>query len=75
MPTLSSQHYHQNLTKLASRATNVARDIDPNDDLRILRIKTGRKEVIVSYEKDFIVIVLQEWKPKIEDWTSCSAFE
>lgn len=52
----------QNLTKLASRATNVARDLDPNDDLRLLRIKTARKEVIVSHEKEFIVIVLQQWK-------------
>ena len=52
----------QNLTKLASRATNVARDLDPNDDLRLLRVKTARKEVIVSHEKEFIVIVLQQWK-------------
>ncbi|KAL7491766.1 hypothetical protein ACHAWT_001044, partial [Skeletonema menzelii] len=42
----------RNLTKLASRATNVTRDLDPNDDLRILRIKTGRKEIIVSHERD-----------------------
>lgn len=67
--TLHHHHHHlyiflftQNLTKLASRATNVARDLDPNDDLRILRIKTTRKEVIVSHEKEFIVIVLQQWK-------------
>ena len=55
---------NKNLTKLASRATNVTRDLDPNDDLRILRIKTGRKEIIVSHERDFIVVVLQEWRPK-----------
>eukprot|EP00984_Skeletonema_dohrnii_P032922 scaffold28026_cov125-Skeletonema_dohrnii-CCMP3373.AAC.1 len=40
----SNAYYKQNLTKLATRATNVARDLNPNDDLRILRIKTGRKE-------------------------------
>ena len=65
--SFNSNPYKQNLTKLATRATNVARDLDPNDDLRILRIKTGRKEVIVSHEKDFIVIVLQEWKPKSDE--------
>lgn len=66
-PCLSSRKMPcttKNLVKLTSRATNVARDLDPNDDLKILRIKTSRKEVIVSHEKDFIVIALQQWKPK-----------
>jgi hypothetical protein len=28
-----------------------------------MRIKTSRKEVIVSREEDFVIIVLQEWTP------------
>ena len=50
------------MTQLSETAKDVARDLDPKDDLKLIRIKTGRKEVIVSREEDFIVIVLQEWK-------------
>ena len=51
------------MTKLSETAKDVARDINPKDDLRILRIETGKKEVIVSREEEFVVIVLQEWTP------------
>ena len=55
------------MSKLAQSAENVARDLNPNDDLKNLRIKTSRKELIVSHDKDFIVIVIQEWTPARED--------
>jgi len=41
----------------------VTRDLNPNDDLKNLRIKTSKKELLVSHDKDFIVIVIQEWTP------------
>ncbi|KAL3777579.1 hypothetical protein ACHAWO_008867 [Cyclotella atomus] len=50
------------MTGLADVAKDVARDLDPTDDIRILRIKTARKEVLVSREEDFL-IVIQQWKP------------
>ena len=55
------------MTKLAQTAKNVTRDLNPNDDLKNLRIKTSRKELIVSHDKDFIVIVVQEWTPAKEE--------
>ena len=48
-------------------AKNVTRDLNSNDDLKNLRIKKSRKELIVSHDKDFIVIVIQEWTPAKED--------
>ena len=53
----------QTTIKLAKSARNVTRDLNPNDDLKNLRIKTSRKELIVSHDKEFIVIVIQEWTP------------
>lgn len=53
----------QCLTKLSETAKDVTRDLNPKDDLRIMRIKTSRKEVIVSREEDFVIIILQEWTP------------
>jgi len=53
----------QIMTKLSETAKDVARDLNPRDNLRIMRIKTSRKEVIVSREEEFIIIVLQEWTP------------
>lgn len=46
---------------LAKKARNVARDIEPENELRNLRIRTKQKEIIVSYEQDFIIIVIQKW--------------
>jgi len=55
------------MTKLTESAKNVTRDLNPNDDLKNLRIKTSRKELIVSHDEDFIVIVIQEWTPAKEE--------
>ena len=57
----------KSMTKLAQSAKNVTRDLNPNDDLKNLRIKTSRKELIVSHDTDFIVIVVQEWAPAKEE--------
>lgn len=65
--SLRLHEYLQSMTKLAQSAKNVTRDLNPNDDLKNLRIKTSRKEMIVSHDKDFIVIVIQEWTPAKED--------
>jgi hypothetical protein len=51
------------MTELAQTAKNVARDLNPTDDLRIMRIKTSRKEVIVSRDEHFIIVVVQQWTP------------
>jgi len=43
-----------------------SRDLNPNDNLRNLRIKTATKELILSADKDFLIVVIQEWTPAEE---------
>ena len=70
-----SQHYRgmqhcertQSATRLVQTAKHVTRDLNPNDDLKNLRIKTSKKELIVSHNKDFNVIVIQAWTPAKDD--------
>ena len=53
----------QNMTKLAQSAMNISRDLNPNDNLRNLRVKTAKKELILTADKDFLIVVIQEWTP------------
>ena len=55
----------QSMKSLSFRARSLARDLNPKDELRNLRIRTKKKEVIVSHDKDFIVIVIQQWTPYV----------
>ena len=48
---------------LTKKARNVVRDLEPSNELRNLRIRTKDKEVMVSHERDFIIIVIQKWVP------------
>ena len=57
----------KSMTELASSAKNATRDLNPNDNMKNLRIKTGKKELIVSNDKDFIVVVIQAWEPAREE--------
>ncbi|KAL7481786.1 hypothetical protein ACHAW6_007509 [Cyclotella cf. meneghiniana] len=63
MTKKAAENLAQCMTKLAQTAKNVVRDLNPTDDLRIMRIKTSRKEVIVSPDENFIIVVLQQWTP------------
>jgi len=62
----NAEHIAQNMTKLAQSAKNVSRDINPNDNLRNLRVKTSKKELVLSADKDFLIVVIQEWTPADE---------
>lgn len=53
------------MKQLADKAKNVARDMEPKDDLHNLRIRTKSKEIILSHDKEFIVIVIQKWVPYV----------
>lgn len=53
---------------LTKKARILIRDLDPQNDLTFLRIKTKTKEMMVSPDKDLIFIVLQNTsKDKIDD--------
>ena len=52
---------------LVQTAKHATRDLNPSDDLKNLRIKTSKKELIVSHNKDFNVVVVQAWTPAKDD--------
>ena len=50
----------QNMTKLAQSAKHASRDINPNDSFRNLRVKTSKKELILSAGESAFVCLLYE---------------
>ncbi len=57
------------MSTLIQTAVHVTRDLNPNDNLKNLRIKTSKKEMLVSHSNEFILIVIQAWTPAKEDPT------
>ncbi|RKO96128.1 hypothetical protein CXG81DRAFT_29066 [Caulochytrium protostelioides] len=47
------------LSQLTAKAKSVVRDLDPQNDLTFLRIRSQKHEIMVSPDKDYILIVLQ----------------
>jgi hypothetical protein len=51
------------MLELTSRARCLIRDTNPKDDLRHVRIRMKQKEMLVTHDKDFIIVVIQQWTP------------
>jgi len=52
------------ITQLANKARSVVRDIDPQNDLTFVRVRSKKYEIIIAPEKEFLLIVIQnpnEW--------------
>ncbi|XP_064641318.1 dynein light chain roadblock-type 2-like [Lineus longissimus] len=45
--------------QLTSKAKATVRDIDPQNDLTFLRIRSKKNEIMVAPEKDYMLIVIQ----------------
>eukprot|EP00586_Coscinodiscus_wailesii_P022926 CAMPEP_0172498806 /NCGR_PEP_ID=MMETSP1066-20121228/117676_1 /TAXON_ID=671091 /ORGANISM="Coscinodiscus wailesii, Strain CCMP2513" /LENGTH=130 /DNA_ID=CAMNT_0013272235 /DNA_START=98 /DNA_END=490 /DNA_ORIENTATION=- len=67
LPSMSqstAEQLAESMRLLSSKARNVVRDLDPQSELRNFRIRTkDKKEVMVSYDREFIVVVVQDWMP------------
>jgi dynein light chain roadblock-type len=50
----------QLIKRLNDRAISVIRDLDPNDQLRFLRLKSQKHEIIVAPEKEYILVTIQD---------------
>ncbi|CAF0946688.1 unnamed protein product [Rotaria sordida] len=44
---------------LSDKAKSCVRDLDPQNDLTFLRIRTKKQEILVAPDKDYLTIVLQ----------------
>ena len=53
----------QILEQLSKKARGVVRDINPQNELRYLRVRAKRHEVMVAFDTEFLVIVIQKWTP------------
>ncbi|XP_033755143.1 dynein light chain roadblock-type 2-like isoform X2 [Pecten maximus] len=47
------------LTNLTQKARSVVRDIDPQNDLTFLRVRSRKHEIMVAPEKDYLLIAIQ----------------
>ncbi|KAJ3128381.1 Dynein light chain roadblock-type 2 [Nowakowskiella sp. JEL0407] len=47
------------ITQLTAKARSVVRELDPQNDLTFLRIRSKKHEIMVSPDKEYILIVLQ----------------
>lgn len=51
--------YAQKVTDLAIKARAVVRDIDPLNDMLFFRVRSKKQEIMVSPDKNLLVIVIQ----------------
>merc|ERR550514_1155463 len=51
--------YASLISQLAAKAKSCVRDIDPQNDLTFLRIRSKKHEIMVSPEKEYMLIVIQ----------------
>ncbi|XP_034540846.1 dynein light chain roadblock-type 2-like [Notolabrus celidotus] len=52
--------YASLLGQLSTMAQSTVRDIDPQNDLTFLRIRTKEHEILVALEDDFLLIAIQK---------------
>eukprot|EP00601_Ochromonadales_sp_CCMP2298_P036263 CAMPEP_0173375258 /NCGR_PEP_ID=MMETSP1144-20121109/29533_1 /TAXON_ID=483371 /ORGANISM="non described non described, Strain CCMP2298" /LENGTH=168 /DNA_ID=CAMNT_0014327683 /DNA_START=101 /DNA_END=605 /DNA_ORIENTATION=+ len=68
-PTMSledAERYATTMISLTTQARGVVRDLDPKNELRYLRIRAKRHEIMVAFDIQFIVIVIQRWTASAE---------
>ncbi|CBZ52747.1 hypothetical protein NCLIV_025350 [Neospora caninum Liverpool] len=61
--TLDSQttaQYSALISQLAAKARSVVRDLDPQNDLTFLRVRSKKHEILVAPDKDYVLIVIQD---------------
>jgi len=51
--------YAAHLSMLATKARSAVRDLDPQNDLTFLRVRTKKHEMMIAPEKDFMLVVVQ----------------
>ena len=58
----TSVQYSGLLHQLTAKARSVVRDLDPQNDLTFLRIRSKKHEIMVAPEKDYLLIVIQAYE-------------
>lgn len=58
-----AEAYAEAMKHLSKKSRNVVRDLDPKNELKYLRIRAKKHEVLVAFDKEFLVIIIQRWTP------------
>lgn len=56
----SSDLHASLLTQLSNKARDVVRELDPQNDITFLRIRSKKHEIMIAPDKDFTLIVVQD---------------
>jgi dynein light chain roadblock-type len=64
LPPAETDQYAALISQLATKASSVARTLDPSDDLTFLRIRSRNHEIMVAPDKEYLLIVIQN--PNVE---------
>ena len=59
MDNATTQLYAASVESLASMARSAVRDIDPLNDLKFLRVRSKKHEIMVAPENNYSLIVIQ----------------
>jgi len=59
MDNSTTVQYASLLHSLSAQARNCVRDIDPQNDLTFLRVRSKKHEIMVAPEKEYTLIVIQ----------------
>lgn len=57
---LQSDLHASLLTQLADKARSVVRELDPQNDIHFLRLRSKKHEIMIAPDKDFTLIVVQD---------------
>ena len=60
---VQTQYAHL-ITALAAKARHCVRDLDPTNELTFLRIRSKKSEIMVAPDKDFTLIVIQQFQER-----------
>mmetsp|Transcript_75112 Transcript_75112/g.147445 ORF Transcript_75112/g.147445 Transcript_75112/m.147445 type:complete len:101 (-) Transcript_75112:74-376(-) len=61
--TFDNKHtlqYAALINQLATKARSVVRDLDPQNDLTFLRVRSKKYEIMVAPDREYILIVIQD---------------
>mmetsp|Transcript_21896 Transcript_21896/g.34316 ORF Transcript_21896/g.34316 Transcript_21896/m.34316 type:complete len:103 (+) Transcript_21896:71-379(+) len=47
------------ITQLCSKARSAVRELDPQNDLTFLRLRSKKHEIMVAPDKDYLLIIIQ----------------
>jgi len=62
-----AEMYAESMIKVAFQARSTVRDLNPRNELRYVRIRAKKHEVMLAYDTQFIVIIIQRWTPAGEN--------